>query len=198
MITALEVSLEKAMHADKATSTGKRILVGVDVSGSMNVPSTMTEYFSCASLAGALACVLANSDNVDVIAYGTRIVIPPANLLFTKSPFLWSEAFAQLYGGGTDCTLPEMYALDRLKKGLDSFDAIVNITDNMTWAGHHHAPVVLRELRNKAQKPVRYVNIQMAPYTGIVADPNDKDVLDTVGFDVSALPAIKSFIRGEL
>lgn len=192
MVQALEQSLNLAMKADAEQPLNKRVLVGVDISGSMDSQSSMSEHFTCAQLAGALACMLAAGHNADVILYDTSIKQLPQELLFTLSPMLWAGKIGSQARGGTNCALSVTYA----ERAATPYDAIINLTDNETWAGRDHAAAVYKKLHSR--HGTKYVNVQMASNSWLVTDPNHPGVLEVVGFDVSALPAISAFIRGEV
>ena len=94
--------------------------------------------------------------------------------------------------GGTDCALPMLHAME---KGL-KVDAFVVYTDSETWAGKIHPVQALREYRTKTGIPAKLVVVGMVSNGFSIADPNDGGMLDVVGFDAAAPAVIADFIRG--
>jgi 60 kDa SS-A/Ro ribonucleoprotein len=92
--------------------------------------------------------------------------------------------------GGTDCTLPMLWAL---KNEVD-VDAFVVITDNETWAGGEHPVQSLKKYRNKYGKG-KLIVIGMTSNGFSIADPSDGGMMDLVGFDTACPQIISDFIR---
>ena len=89
------------------------------------------------------------------------------------------------YGGGTDCSLPMLYATER-KLNVDLFTVI---TDNETWAGRMAPSQALVQYR-KAQNPLAKLAVMATSVSNFtIADPKDAGMMDIAGFD-SAVPQI--------
>lgn len=95
--------------------------------------------------------------------------------------------------GGTDVSLPFEYALVHNQK----VDTFILFTDNMSWAGNH-APTVLKDYRNKVNADARVVYCTTAPYGTTLSAPEDLKALDIVGFDPNAATLIEEFHKGNL
>ena len=93
---------------------------------------------------------------------------------------------------GTDCSLPMRYATKR-KIPVDAF---VVYTDSETWAGNMHPTQALDEFRQVMGIDAKLVVVGMVSNSHTVADPTDPKQLDVVGFDTSTPNAISEFIRG--
>ncbi|MDO8600778.1 MAG: TROVE domain-containing protein [bacterium] len=94
------------------------------------------------------------------------------------------------YGfGGTDCSLPMRYALDR-EIPVDTF---VVYTDSETWAGDIHPAQALREYRRKTGIPAKLVVVGMVANGFSIADPDDSGMFDVVGFDTATPELISDF-----
>ncbi len=91
--------------------------------------------------------------------------------------------------GGTDCSLPMRYALQR----EIPVDLFVVYTDSQTWAGDIHPSQALLEYRRKMGIPAKLVVVGMVANEFSIADPNDAGMLDVVGFDTAAPQLISDF-----
>ena len=73
---------------------------------------------------------------------------------------------------------------------------IITYTDSETWAGNIHPAQALREYRREFVGDVKAVVVGMTSNGFTLADPNDRGMLDVVGFDTSAPAVIGDFVRG--
>jgi 60 kDa SS-A/Ro ribonucleoprotein len=197
VLDALDAAFYTAFKA--VVPTGKRILLALDVSGSMSSPilgSSLSAREGCA----AMALVTANTEsNYHIIGftgggggYGwrrssdvTELDISPRQRLDRVTGYMAGLPF-----GGTDCSLPMIYAM---KKNL-KVDAFSIYTDNETWAGVHPSQA-LNEYRHRMGIPAKLTVTGMTSTGFSIADPNDGGMLDVVGFDASAPQIIADFIR---
>jgi 60 kDa SS-A/Ro ribonucleoprotein len=165
-------------------ATGKNILMGLDVSGSMNSRVAGTQIN--ASNLGALlsATILRTEPNSEVMAFDTQI----KKVDFGARTDLNAILRANFQGGGTDCSLPFEYALQTKNK----YDAIIIFTDSETWAGQSHALDLIKKYR-KINPNVKVIEVAMVanPHTLLPEDPN---FLRIVGFDASVMSVINTFI----
>jgi 60 kDa SS-A/Ro ribonucleoprotein len=93
--------------------------------------------------------------------------------------------------GGTDCALPMVWA----QKHRVDVDTFVIYTDNETWAGSVHPAQALRAYREARGIPAKLVVVGMTSTGFSIADPADAGMLDVVGFDTSTPPVIADFAR---
>ena len=189
-----------------APSTGKRVMLALDVSGSMGAPVPGMDYLSCREASAAMALVTAAAEP------NHRFVA------FTKGsyPSMWSRTHGSQYDtglsplaisprqrlddvvkatsglpfGGTDCALPMVEALKRRW----AVDAFVVFTDNETWAGTIHPSQALREYRERTGIAAKLVVVGMASNGFSIADPDDAGMMDVVGFDAMAPNVIGQFV----
>ena len=91
--------------------------------------------------------------------------------------------------GGTDCSLPMRWALE---KGIEA-DAFVVYTDSETWAGPVHPSQALAEYRAKTGIAAKLVVVGLVSNGFSIADPNDAGMLDVVGFDAATPNVISDF-----
>lgn len=180
--------------------TGKRLLLALDVSGSMGMGrvagSALTPREASAALALTTARVEAKSHMVGFTAAdrrnwqnGTEMV--PLSLSPSMRLDQAIKVVSDLPFGRTDCALPMLHALER---GL-KVDAFVVLTDNETWAGAVHPVQALRQYRERTGIAAKLVVVGMVSNGFSIADPNDAGMLDVVGFDAAAPAVIADFIR---
>ena len=93
--------------------------------------------------------------------------------------------------GGTDCALPMLWAA-RNKLNVSGF---VTYTDSETWAGNIHPAQALRQYRSEFVGDAKAVVVGMTSNGFTLADPNDRGMLDVVGFDTSVPAVIADFVR---
>jgi 60 kDa SS-A/Ro ribonucleoprotein len=172
-------------------STGKRIMLALDVSGSM----TWGEVAGVSGLTprdatAALALVTAHTEpNYSVYGFATQFM----PLAITRRQRLDGaiREVSDLPFGGTDCSLPMQYARVH---GLE-VDAFVVYTDSETWAGRTHPDEALRQYRRSSGIDAKLIVVGMIANRFTIADPKDPGMLDVVGFDTSTPQAISEFIR---
>src|SRR5215470_14302404 len=180
--------------------TGKRLLLALDVSGSMAMGrvagTALTPREAAAALALTTAAVepsyhivgFTASDSPDVAAGMTHLPLTPSMRLDDAV-----RATAGLPFGRTDCALPMLYALE---KGL-TVDAFVVYTDSETWAGRIHPVEALRAYRRRTGIAAKLVEVGMVSNGFSIADPNDAGMLDVVGFDTATPAVIADFARAQ-
>ena len=174
--------------------TNKRILLALDVSGSMaagmiaGVPGLNPREG-----AAAMAMVTARTEpNYGVISF--QDTIRPLNISARMRLDAVVEATSRLPFGATDCAQPMLYALQNRVKA----DAFVIYTDSETWAGNIHPAEALQQYREKTGIPARLIVVGMVSNGFSIADPNDAGMLDVVGFDTAAPTLMADFMRGEI
>ncbi|MGQ0744662.1 MAG: hypothetical protein ACT4OS_10085 [Acidimicrobiales bacterium] len=102
------------------------------------------------------------------------------------------KAVSGLPFGGTDCSLPMLYALDR---GL-AVDTFIIYTDSETWAGEVHPAQALRRYRERTGIAARLIVVGMVSNGFSIADPDDPGMLDVVGFVTAAPQVMADFAAG--
>jgi 60 kDa SS-A/Ro ribonucleoprotein len=191
---------------------GKRLLLALDVSGSMasgwvaGVPGLTPRDASA-----ALALVTAATEPAyEIVGFHagkggfrkpgrpqwhgyvdglTPLAISPRQRLDDVV-----EAVSDLPFGGTDVALPMLYAQAK-ERAVDTF---VIYTDSETWAGDVHPAQALRDYRAASGIDARLVVVGMVSNGFSIADPNDPGMLDVVGFDTATPQLISDFARGAL
>jgi 60 kDa SS-A/Ro ribonucleoprotein len=184
ILDALDTTFKYSVES--LTSTGKKILIGVDISGSMNSP-VGGMGMSASTLANVLAVTMLKSEpNSELVWFDTEIQHPTLGRRSSLDEVLKTVPD----GGGTDCAQPLHYALDNQR----FFDAIIILTDNETWAGRSHGAQVIELYRNDVNANVKVIEVAMVsnPISNLPDD--DKNLLRVVGFDSSVVDVINAFI----
>ena len=170
--------------------TGKRIMLALDVSGSMCSSFGGTNV-SCCEGASAMALVTAKTEtNYMITRFNDGIESIPLSPRQRLDDVL--RYTRDINGGGTDCALPMLYAL---KRNIP-IDAFCVYTDCETWAGNIHPYQALQQYRNKMGINAKLVVIGMASTGFTIANPDDAGMLDVVGFDAATPQIISDFIKG--
>lgn len=191
IVDALDSAFYASFGAIKPT--GKRICIGLDVSGSMahgeiaGVPGLLPAVAS-AAMAMATARVEA-----DYMISGFTDTFAPLNISPRQRLDDVVRVISRLNFGRTDCALPMK---DAQSKKL-GYDAFVVYTDNETWAGGHPAEA-LRSYRQATGIPATLTVVGMTATEFSIADKDDAGMLDVVGMDVSTPSLISEFIQGNV
>jgi 60 kDa SS-A/Ro ribonucleoprotein len=210
VVDALDAAFYTAFG--NVTPAGTRLLLALDVSGSMQtgwvagIPG-LTPRDASAALALVTA---ATEQDVEIVGFytgrrgwraGARrqwylgedgltpLAISPRQRLDDAV-----SAVSDLPFGGTDCALPMLYAQAR-EKEIDTFAIF---TDSETWAGTVHPANALRDYRRVSGIDARLVVVGMVSNRFSIADPTDPGMLDVVGFDTATPQLISDFARGEI
>jgi 60 kDa SS-A/Ro ribonucleoprotein len=197
-------ALDRAFYLSfgSVEATGKRIMLALDVSGSMAGSRIAGMHLTAREGAAAMALVTANVEPDYVVTIfssaGTHFMRHGGQFglsTFDISPRQRLEDVicktSNLPFGGTDCALPMRYALQR---GMQ-IDVFIIYTDSETWAGEIHPSQALQEYRWKAGIPARLVVVGMTSNGFSIADPKDGGMMDVVGFDPATPQAIAEFIK---
>ena len=205
-------ALDAAFYAAFANvePTGNRMLLALDVSGSMTwgdvagVPG-LTPRDASAAMALVTAATEPKHEIVGFHAgKGGEAFARAHNWLggirgltpLTISPRQRLDdairTVSDLPFGGTDCALPMLYA-SRRELEVDTF---VIYTDSETWAGDVHPAEALRAYRRRSGIDARLVVVGMVSNGFSIADPDDPGMLDVVGFDAATPALIAGFANG--
>jgi len=194
-VRAVVEALDRAFYAafENVTPSGKRLLLGLDVSGSMSGGRVAGAPLTPREASTAMALVtLATEAKAEVVAFQDRLV--PLALSPRQRLHRAVKATSHLPFGATDCAQPMLYALER---GL-LVDAFVIYTDSETWAGEVHPSDALRRYRDATGIAARLVVVGLTSTGFTIADPADAGMLDVVGFDSAAPALIGDFVADRL
>jgi 60 kDa SS-A/Ro ribonucleoprotein len=213
-VTQIVSALNRAFYDafGNVEPTGKRIMLALDVSGSMST-SIAGLNVTCREASAAMAMVTMQADPQSMVygftsgrTAGSRLtrgmaIVGPTRLSreFTTLDISPDRRLDDIVNytqgldfGGTDCALPMLHAA---KRGIQ-IDAFVVYTDNETWAGGIHPFQALRKYREYTGIPAKLVVVGMTSTGFTIADPADGGSLDVVGFDTAAPGVISDFVRG--
>lgn len=189
------------------TPTGKRWLLGVDVSGSMDGGEVagmtgITPRIGAAAMSLVTAATEPLTHAVAFTSNGAHARpsmhrgYPSGISPLAITPRMRMNDVVQtmkaLPMGGTDCALPMLYATEA-KIPVDVF---VVYTDNETWAGNIHPAQALVAYRQKMGIDAKLIVVGFTATDFTIADPSDAGMLDVVGFDTAAPAIMGQFVGG--
>lgn len=175
--------------------TGKNIIIGLDVSGSMNT-GVITGIPGLTPRVASSAMCLANihkEENYRILAFCEQLV--PLNIGKKDSIQEVCKKTNTLRFGRTDCAQPMLWAYDNKVKDIDAF---IIYTDNETWYGKMHPSQALRQYRAFSGKNSKLIVCGMTSTNFSISSPNDKDSLDIVGLDASGPQLISNFLLNKI
>lgn len=188
-----------------------RVMIGVDVSGSMDGGSVGGLPLNPRTAAGALGMALAahfprnmgvaftSGQNPNVLHtsdggwHGGNGLVP-LDLDPTRRVVDLIREMQTLDFGRTDCSLPILYATEKRLR----VDTFIILTDNETWAGGVHPHQALKRYREVTGIQARMVTVAMVNNPSTIADPKDPLMLDVVGLDSNAVSLVADFAAGKV
>jgi len=205
-VSAVVDALDEAFYAtfQNVEPCGKPVLLALDVSGSMAGSMIAGSCISAREASAAMALITAATEpEHEIIAFSaaagghggkwgggesgiTRVNLSPRMRLADVIKRV--EAIPM---GGTDCALPMLWAA-RNKLDVSGF---ITYTDSETWAGNIHPAQALRQYRSEFVGDSKAVVVGMTSNGFTLADPNDRGMMDVVGFDTTAPAVIADFVR---
>lgn len=189
--TMIEDALQSGFYASFKTvePSGKKFLVGLDVSGSMSVSAATGADLTAAQASGAMAMILARTEpNTEVYGFANSfrdLGIRPTDKWETIMRKISNQNF-----GSTDMSLPMKFA----KNTGRNVDTFVVITDNEVNAGVHPSAALKDYRRTNSDAKMAVMAVTATPFT--IADPSDHGMLDVVGFDTNTPKVISTFAKG--
>lgn len=208
VVDALDAAFYGSFH--NVEPSGKNILIGLDVSGSMGAARVNGMPFLTPRVAAAAMCLITarTEPNCHIMAFSDRFVdvtISPRQRLDDVI-----RATSGLPFGRTDCALPMLWAL----KNRAEVDAFQIYTDNETWYGKVHPVQALERYRRERRPTAKSIVCAMVAtqfsiqkrkdrgwgtlYGGDperVIDTNDPGSLEVAGLDSAAPAIVADFLR---
>lgn len=169
--------------------TNKRWLLGLDVSSSMGWDNIAGMPLTPCEGSAAMALITASIEKQHHIM-GFSDGFSPLSISPRQRLGDAVKAVSGLNFGGTDCSLPMLWATENNIE----IDAFAIYTDNETWAGKIHPCQALQSYREKTGIAAKLIVIGMTSTEFSIADPNDAGMMDIVGFDTSAPKIMSDFI----
>ena len=178
------------------TKSGKRMMIALDVSGSMDCACAGAANITCREGETALALVqvaVEGTANVYVRGFTSTFFNFDGKITPTMSIQDAIRATSAPFGA-TDCGLPMVVAL-RERTPVDVF---VVYTDSETYAPTIHPQVALQEYRKQMGIDAKLIVVGMVSNSLSIADPSDPNILNLAGFDTATPELISMFARGEI
>jgi hypothetical protein len=181
------------------TPTGKRIMLGIDVSGSMSSPVLGSKVLTCRDASIAMGLLyLETETNVSAVAFsdGLTDLIAPSRFQLRRGMTL-QQALSATNGmnfSSTDCVLPILHAM----KHNIYVDTFIIITDNETYAPNEHPQNALIRYRERMGIQAKLIVLGMTGNCFTIVDPTDRNTLNLAGFDTSTPEIASMFMRGEI
>ena len=189
VVAALESAFYKAF--DAVEPTGKRIMLGVDVSGSMgNHRCTGTNLLTSREAACLMAMLAVRTEPRTFIhAFSNEFMALPLSKTSTlEEAVTYTRTLPFMR---TNCGIPMQYAIAH---NLE-VDCFCIYTDNETNDGERQAFQLLRKYRERTGINAKLAVFGFANTNFSIADPNDAGMMDFVGFDASAPVLLNNFIE---
>jgi 60 kDa SS-A/Ro ribonucleoprotein len=174
-----------------APRTGRRVMLCVDVSGSMGGTKVSgMPRLPAATAAAAMALVTAATEpNHLLLGFNTNVVDLPISPRMRLAEA--TRVVEARIGGGTDCAAPILHARSKRLP----VDAFVMLTDSETWAGSMHPAQAIQAYRSNAETDARLAVVAMCSTATTIADPKDGGTINLVGFDAAVPEVLASFIQ---
>lgn len=172
---------------DNVVPSNKRILIAIDVSGSMTWNSIPGMTLSASEIAAAMAmCTVRTEPYTHIVGFSDTIKdlgITAKMDLEKVLDITRSQTF-----GATYCEQPMLYA----KKNKLEIDAFFTYTDCETWTSDCTVPVALNRYRRSSGIHAKAVTIATESNNISLSDPKDPCMLDVSGFSTDT-PAVLSY-----
>jgi 60 kDa SS-A/Ro ribonucleoprotein len=185
--SALESMFYKAF--ENVTPTGKRYLIGLDVSASMAWDrGRVFAGLDSREICGAMAMMTKRTEPLcHTMAFSDGIT----EVGFTKTDSLETvlRKINSCPASRTDCSLPMTYAL----QNRIPVDCFIVYTDNETYAGRSHPHEALKKYRKEMQIPAKLIVCATETSRFSIADPNCDFMLDICGFSNDVPKVISEF-----
>lgn len=193
-VTAVVDALDKAFYLafGNVEPSGKRLVIALDVSGSMSMGEVagvpgLTPRVAAAALTLVTA---ATEQDYELVAFSDKMVPVTVSPRQRLDDVL--KAMDRIPMGGTDCALPMLWAMERKVEA----DAFMVLTDNETWFGGIHPAQALRQYRERMGIASKLMVVGMVANRFSIADPADAGMLDVVGFDTATPQLLSDFAAG--
>lgn len=175
--------------------TGKRLVLALDVSGSMAMPGYSpvigSKYLLPYEVTAAMAMVTARTEEqYEFVAFSSGI----SRLNITSNMSL-EEVLRVVQKQKFEYTNPGL-VFEWAMKEMVPMDGAIIYTDNEVNGGVH-VSALLKQYRQKMNIPARMVICATSVTDFTIADPTDRGQLDIAGFSSETPALISNFLRGE-
>lgn len=195
IVSALEDAFYKSFEV--LEPTGKRYMLGLDVSPSMGNTWGRTELttigLDAKTLSAAMAMVTLRSEKYKAFIKGYCHQLVDLKIDKNMSLEQVKRKLENSNWGATDCSAPIVWAL----KEKVPVDVFITYTDSDTNSGRHPM-AALKEYRQKMGIPAKIIVCATEPHRFSIADPDDPGSLNICGFDSSTPKIISEFSKEEM
>jgi len=187
----IAAALEDAYYLtfNNVEPSGKRVMIGVDVSGSMS-GYVLGNIMRLSEAAACMAMTIVRTEPTTYVHGFCHTFIDLGINQHTSLSDACSKTLQNNFGS-TDCSIPMLYAA---KQELD-VDCFIIITDNDTWCGKIHPVEALRCYNEKTGLHAKCIVVGMTANNISIADPTNPNMLDVVGFDTNIPMVINNFMK---
>lgn len=191
--------LNRALELSTCTlqSSGKNVMVSVDVSGSMWYPVSIYGNLNPGKIAGILALSLKKAEGENAKMFMFSKEFNPINItertsysevLNKQNRDIWPPKF-----GGTDASLAYKYA----RENKIPVDVFISITDNESWDGKHPY-AELDNYRREVNPYAKAVYMSLSIDSTTLVNPTDLLSYDICGFSDETVKIVQMIIQGEI
>ncbi|XP_061098490.1 60 kDa SS-A/Ro ribonucleoprotein [Conger conger] len=184
-------ALDKAFYKCflNVEATGKRFVVGVDVSAPMNATG-LGSPVDAVTTAAAMSMVVVRTEVDSQILVFSEGAVSPCPVTAHMSLTEVTEELVKIPSLSTDCALPVLWATETGKAA----DVFIILTNNDTWFGKIHPVEALQMHRQKLGVFSKLIVCGLTSNSLGVADPDDRGMLEVCGFDSGALEVLNNFV----
>ena len=190
----IHAALNDAFYAsfENVKPTGKKIMMNLDVSGSMTWNSLPGLTLNSMEVATAMSLMTSQvEDNCATFAFCGNLT--PFNIKGLRIDGAMRK-LQSLNFGRTDCSLPMQYALQN-KLNVDVF---IIYTDNETWSGRIKPIDALKAYRKAINPEAKLIICATTSTQFSIADPKDQGMMDICGFASNTPKVMSEFISGNI
>ena len=176
---------------DGIKATGKRMLLALDVSGSMSWTNVCgIDCLTAAEVACAMSMIFQKVEGSETMIMGFSNRFIPLDINCTQTLETNLKVTNKMTFGSTDISLPFKWAEDNNL----AYDAVIVFTDSDTNSNKVPPVQALRYYRQAMKTDTKLVVCALAANNISIADPDDPTMLDICGFDSSTHNAINEFL----
>ena len=185
-------ALDEAFYTSfgNVESTGKRFLLGIDVSGSMGWSSLSGIPGVTPAMGAAAMAMLAARTEEEHYAFGFARDFRDLGITPKMRLDQVMKITSSLNFGSTNCAAPMEWA----EKNKVDADVFVIYTDNETYAGRSHPFQALKSYRRSTGIDAKLIVVGITSNGFSIADPDDGGMLDVVGFDTATPNVMSQFV----
>lgn len=189
-------ALDKAFYLSfgNVRAANKRHVLALDVSGSMTLGNIAGVPGLTPRIASAAMSLITAATEPEYQAMGFSTQFVPLAISPRQRLDDVLKKIDNLPFSGTDCALPMVWAMQNKVET----DVFVVYTDSETWAGKVHPVQALKQYRDKTGIDAKLIVVGMVSNGFTIADPNDRGMLDVVGFDTATPQLMSDFAREKI